>query len=155
MVSPYHYRLDWQIWFAAMADYRTQPWLVHLVYKLLHADPGALSLLAGDPFDGRPPRRIRADLYEYEFAPAGEEGWWRRRRLGEYLPALAAGDPALRRVVEGFGWPLLPGPPRSPSASSAAGARMSLAAPAERPDRPADAPFPRGRMLIPASLTLL
>ena len=117
VVSPYHYRLDWQIWFAAMADYRTQPWLVHLVYKLLHADPGALSLLAEDPFDGRPPRRIRADLYEYEFAPAGEEGWWRRRRLGEYLPALSAGDPALRRVVEGFGWPLLPGPPRSPSAS--------------------------------------
>ena len=118
VVSPYHYRLDWQIWFAAMADYRTQPWLVHLVYKLLHADPGALSLLAEDPFDGRAPRRIRADLYEYEFAPAGEAGWWRRRRLGEYLPALSAGDPALRRVVEGFGWPLLPGP-RQPSASQA------------------------------------
>ena len=118
VVSPYHYRLDWQIWFAAMADYRTQPWLVHLVYKLLHADPGTLSLLAGDPFDGQAPSRIRADLYEYEFTPAGEAGWWRRRRLGEYLPALSAGDPALRRVVQGFGWPLLPAL-RRPSASQA------------------------------------
>ena len=116
LVSPYHHRLDWQIWFAAMADYRSQPWLVHLVYKLLHADPGALSLLAEDPFDRRAPRRVRADLYEYEFAPAGEEGWWRRRRLGEYLPALSAGDPALRRVVEGFGWPLLPVPRQPPTA---------------------------------------
>ncbi len=116
VVSPYHHRLDWQIWFAAMADYRSQPWLVHLVYKLLHADPGALSLLAEDPFEGRPPRRIRADLYEYGFAPPGEPGWWRRRRLGEYLPALSAGDPALRRVVEGFGWPLLPVPRQPPTA---------------------------------------
>jgi hypothetical protein len=115
VVSPYHYRLDWQIWFAAMADYRSQPWLVHLVYKLLHADAGALGLLAGDPFGGRRPRWIRADLYEYEFAPLGDDGWWRRRRLGVYLPPLSAGSPALRRIIEGFGWPLLDGAERPAS----------------------------------------
>lgn len=107
VVAPYHLRLDWQIWFAAMADYRSQPWLVHLVYKLLHAEPTQLALFANDPFDSQRPRWIRADLYEYRFAGAGEEGWWKRRRIGEYLPALAADDPGLRRIVEGFGWPLL------------------------------------------------
>ncbi|MEE2833770.1 MAG: lipase maturation factor family protein [Candidatus Latescibacterota bacterium] len=107
VVSPYHHRLDWQIWFAAMGDYRTQPWLLHLVYKLLHADPEILGLLASDPFGGRRPRWIRADLYRYEFAPPVEDGWWRRRRLGPYLPPLSARDPSLQRIVESFGWPLL------------------------------------------------
>ena len=107
VVSPYHLRLDWQIWFAAMADYRTQPWLVHFVYKLLHADPGALSLLALDPFDGQRPTAIRADLYQYHFAPRGAQAHWTRERQRAYLPILRAADPQLQRVIEGFGWKLL------------------------------------------------
>jgi len=45
-ISPYHLRLDWLVWFAAMSEYRQHPWLVHLALKLLQADPGALALLA-------------------------------------------------------------------------------------------------------------
>ena len=140
VVSPYHLRLDWQMWFAAMSDYRTQPWLVHLVYKLLHAEPGALSLLAADPFDGRRPRFIRADLYRYRFAgrddgegfaPAREgdgglQPWWERERLGPYLPPLSARDPGLLRVIASFGWPLLS--PAGPGGDAAA-----LAAPVTPP----------------------
>ncbi|MEE2657617.1 MAG: lipase maturation factor family protein [Candidatus Latescibacterota bacterium] len=105
-MSPYHYRVDWQIWFAAMTDYRTQPWIVHFAYKLLVADPGALGLLARDPFNGERPTALRADLYRYRFAPVGDTAWWLRERIGEYLPLLQADSPGLRRVVESFGWPL-------------------------------------------------
>jgi hypothetical protein len=106
LVTPYHYRLDWQIWFAAMSSPARYPWTLHLAWKLLHNDPGALGLLANDPFPGAPPRYVRADLYEYEFAPPGNaEGvWWRRRRLGAWIPPLAADDPRLLRFLEAYGW---------------------------------------------------
>ena len=107
VVAPYHHRLDWQIWFAAMSDYRTQPWLVHLVYKLLHGDQPVAGLLARNPFPDQPPGYIRAELYAYEFTELEEEGWWKRRRVGEYLPAVASDNPSLIRVVESFGWPVL------------------------------------------------
>jgi Lipase maturation factor len=103
-MSPYHYRIDWQIWFAAMTDPDQAPWTLHLVWKLLHADRGALSLLAGDPFEGRAPRFIRAVLYQYQFAPLGQDEWWRRRRLGEWLPPLSADDPRLLRFLRAYGW---------------------------------------------------
>ena len=106
LVSPYHYRLDWQIWFAAMSDYSRQPWLVHFVYKLLQADPGALSLLASDPFRGERPKFVRADFYEYEFTDFSTDGWWKRRKLGAYLPALSVDNPQLRKFIASFGWPL-------------------------------------------------
>ena len=113
LVSPYHYKLDWQMWFAAMSEYRHQPWLVHYVYLLLTGDQGALSLLGDNPFPTRPPRFIRAELYEYRFARPGQPGWWERERLGVYLPPLSAGDPALLAALAQFGWvsaPPSPGP---------------------------------------------
>jgi len=106
IISPYHYRLDWQIWFAAMSDPNRHGWTLHLVWKLLHNDPGALSLLANDPFPARPPRYIRAVLYEYEFAPLDDpEGrWWKRTRLGPWLPPLATDDENLRSFLAARGW---------------------------------------------------
>jgi hypothetical protein len=38
VISPYHYRLDWQMWFAAMSIVGREPWVVHLVAKLLRGD---------------------------------------------------------------------------------------------------------------------
>ncbi len=113
VVSPYHYRLDWQIWFAAMSSPDRYPWTVHLVWKLLHNDPGALSLLANNPFAKAPPRYIRAELYRYEFAPPGEPdgAWWRRTPLGLWLPPLSADDPRLRRYLALHGW--IPGDVRA------------------------------------------
>lgn len=104
MVAPYHYRLDWQIWFAAMSDYRQHPWLLHFVYKLLRGDAGALGLLAGDPFPEGPPEFIRAQLYEYRFTRLGDEGgaWWTRQRVGTYLPALSADHPGLVEFLQSY-----------------------------------------------------
>jgi hypothetical protein len=106
VVAPYQPRLDWQIWFAAMSTPERYPWTLHLVWKLLHNDPGTLSLLAGNPFPGAPPRFIRARYYRYEFAPPGDPSgaWWRRTLAGEWLPPLSAGDPRLQRFLAARGW---------------------------------------------------
>jgi hypothetical protein len=104
-MSPYHYRLDWLLWFAAMGTPREYPWAVHLVWKLLHADAGARGLLAVDPFGGQPPRFIRVDLYRYRFAPRGARAWWERTRLGPWLPPLAVDSDGLRACIERQGWP--------------------------------------------------
>lgn len=113
LVSPYHYKLDWQLWFAAMSDYRHQPWLIHYIYLLLTGDQDALSLLGKNPFAAQPPHFIRAERYEYRFARPGQPGWWEREYLGPYLPPLAADDPALLAALAQFGWvraPPSPGP---------------------------------------------
>ncbi len=70
-IAPYQPRLDWQMWFASMSAPSEYPWTLHLVWKLLHNDPGALSLFGGNPFPQKPPRYIRAVLYRYEFARPG------------------------------------------------------------------------------------
>jgi hypothetical protein len=105
-VTPYHYRLDWLIWFAAMSDYEHHPWLVHLIWKLLHNDPGALSLLAGNPFPEGPPKFVRVELYRYEFTDWGDPSgaWWKRKRIREYLAPLSADNPQLRAYLEMHGW---------------------------------------------------
>jgi hypothetical protein len=105
-IAPYQPRLDWQMWFAAMGTPDQYPWSLHFVWKLLHNDPGALSLLGGNPFPDRPPRYIRAVLYRYQFAPPGNPrgNWWTRVEQGLWLPPLSADDPHLRTFLERSGW---------------------------------------------------
>jgi lipase maturation factor len=103
-VTPYHYRLDWQMWFAGLSRAERQPWIFNLVYKLLSGDRAVLSLLRNNPFPDAPPTYVRASLYRYEFTRFGESGWWRRQRLGAYLPALTRDDPRLLDVLDRLGW---------------------------------------------------
>jgi Lipase maturation factor len=103
-VAPYQPRIDWQIWFAAMASPAEYPWTLHLVWKLLHNDHGTLSLLANDPFPNAQPRYIRARLYRYQFAPLGDKAWWKREPIGEWLPALSTDDTEFRRLLEAMDW---------------------------------------------------
>jgi hypothetical protein len=106
VVSPFQPRLDWQIWFAAMATPADYPWTLHFAWKLLEGDRGLLRLLANDPFPDSPPRFVRAQLYRYAFAPAEDPSgaWWTRRLLGPWLRPLAADDPDLREALIHQGW---------------------------------------------------
>jgi hypothetical protein len=106
LVAPYQPRFAWQIWFAAMSTPEHYPWTLHLVWKLLHNDPGTLSLLATNPFPDDPPRWVRARLYRYAFAPPDDpEGrWWQRTLVGTWLPPLSADDVRLRRFLATRGW---------------------------------------------------
>lgn len=105
-IAPYQLRLDWQMWFASMSSPQEYPWTLHLVWKLLHNDPGAVSLFKSTPFPGKPPRYIRAVLYRYAFAkPGNPQGlWWNRRRIGLWLPPLSADDLILSDYLRGAGW---------------------------------------------------
>jgi len=121
LMSPYHYRIDWQIWFAAMTDPSHAAWTLHFVWKLLHNDPATLGLLAGNPFPDAPPRFIRARLYRYRFTVRGEPGTWHRELLGQWLPALSPEDPRLLAVLRRYGWIARNGPPLPPPADEADG----------------------------------
>jgi hypothetical protein len=103
-MSPYHYRLDWLLWFAAMGGPRNYPWAVHLVWKLLEADPTVLGLLAGDPFGGAPPRYVRIELYRYRFAPRGARDWWSREHITTWLPPLSLDNEELKAFLRQQGW---------------------------------------------------
>ena len=87
--APYHLRLDWLMWFAAMSSPMYHEWFVPLMVKLLEADPAVLALLRADPFAGRRPRFIRARLFLYRFTTPSERresgAWWHRRYVSEYL----------------------------------------------------------------------
>jgi lipase maturation factor 1 len=92
-VQPHQPRLDWQMWFAALGDYRGNPWTVQLMAKLLQGSPEVSRLFAKDPFPGPPPRFVRALVYDYRFTTLAEKratgNWWQRELKGEYLPALS------------------------------------------------------------------
>lgn len=104
-VAPYQYKLDWQLWFAAFGSASDQPWLLHLVEKLLRGDSVVDSLFAVQPFRGHPPRYVRALFYRYRFAPRGERGvYWRRELLGEYLRPLSLDDPDFQSYLRAYGF---------------------------------------------------
>jgi hypothetical protein len=89
-VAPYHMRLDWLMWFAAMSNAGDYPWFSSLLLKLLQGDPAVLGLLRSNPFPEHPPKWIRAQLYRYEFTTRDEHrrsgAWWTRSLAGPYFP---------------------------------------------------------------------
>jgi len=88
-VAPHQPRLDWQMWFAALGNWRQNPWVLALATRLLRGSTEVLALLENNPFPDKPPRFIRATLYDYRFTDfAGRRqtgAWWRRKPTGEYL----------------------------------------------------------------------
>ena len=89
IVAPHQPRLDWQMWFAALSDYRQNRWFVNFAVRLLQGEPAVLRLLAYNPFPNAPPKYIRASFYQYHFTHFGEPGWWKRDDKGLYLPPVS------------------------------------------------------------------
>jgi hypothetical protein len=91
-VQPHQPRLDWQMWFAALGNYRGNPWLISLMNHMLRGTPEPLSLLAHNPFPDAPPRFVRATTYDYTFTSPTEKretgNWWKRDNPRPYTPAL-------------------------------------------------------------------
>ena len=89
-VAPHQPRLDWQMWFAALGDYQSDPWIVRFLVRLLQGSPEVLRLLARNPFSDTPPHYIRAMLYQYRFTTPAERAstgaWWSRELKGVYVP---------------------------------------------------------------------
>jgi hypothetical protein len=92
-VAPYHPRLDWQMWFAALSDFRREPWFLEFCRHLLMGSPQVLGLMDVNPFPDAPPRYLRAITYDYHFTDAATRraggAWWTRRPFQLYCPVLA------------------------------------------------------------------
>ncbi len=92
-VAPYQPRLDWQMWFAALSDYKNTPWFSQFMLRLLEGSPDVLALLKDGPFQDHPPRFVRARVYEYHFSDSQTRrttgAWWSRQYLGIYFPAVS------------------------------------------------------------------
>ncbi|GHE90819.1 membrane protein [Streptomyces werraensis] len=89
--APYHLRLDWLMWFAALSPAYASPWFGRLVERLLENDPDTLRLLRRSPFPAdAPPRHIRARLFRYRFTTWRElretGACWERTYVREFLP---------------------------------------------------------------------
>jgi hypothetical protein len=86
--APYHLRLDWLMWFAALSPAYARPWLPRLLQALLTGDPNVLRLLRANPFADRPPACVRVSRYRYRFTTwrqLRQSGtWWERTPAGIY-----------------------------------------------------------------------
>jgi hypothetical protein len=90
--APYQPRFDWNLWFASLGAWRSNPMVPRTEERLLAGSPDVLALFAGNPFPNQPPRQIRAVLWQYWFTSPSEKHaqgmWWKRQRLGLYAPTL-------------------------------------------------------------------
>ncbi len=95
--QPHQPRLDWEMWFAALGTRQPMPWtarevLPRLCQRLLEGEPAVMALFAEVPFDGKPPRFLRATYRSYRFTIAEERretgDWWKRDRDQGHVPPL-------------------------------------------------------------------
>jgi lipase maturation factor 1 len=98
-VAPFHPRLDWQMWFAALDPPGNAEWLRSLAGHLLRGTPEVVALLRRNPFPDAPPRMIHLVVYDYRFTTPEERrrthAWWYRVPVG-YLsvPLTGAESPS-------------------------------------------------------------
>lgn len=98
--APYHLRLDWLMWFAALSPGYARDWFGPFVERLLAGDRDTLRLLRHNPFPDAPPTHVRARLYRYRYTTWRElretGAWWHRTLLREYMPPVRLREPAER-----------------------------------------------------------
>src|SRR5271168_2016025 len=90
--APYQPRFDWNLWFASLGAWRSNPIVTSTEERLLNGDSDVLALFAANPFPHEPPREVRAVVWRYWFTTPAEKRaqglWWRRELLGLYAPTL-------------------------------------------------------------------
>ncbi len=89
IVAPHQPRLDWQMWFAALGNYRSNRWFVNFMIRLLQGEPSVTRLLRYTPFANAPPKFIRARVFQYRFTRWGARDWWTREERGTYFPTVS------------------------------------------------------------------
>lgn len=92
LYAPYQPRLDWNLWFASLGQWRQNMFVMETEERLLRGSPDVLNLFAGDPFAGSPPQRVRTIRWQYWFTDLKTKhdtgAWWTRKLLGPYSPCL-------------------------------------------------------------------
>ncbi|GGZ06326.1 lipase maturation factor family protein [Streptomyces nitrosporeus] len=91
--APYHLRLDWMMWFAALSPAYARPWFRPFAERLLRNDRDTLRLLCHNPFPDGPPAHVRARVFHYEFTGPRElratGHWWRRTYVRDFMRPMA------------------------------------------------------------------
>jgi len=104
--APYQPRFDWNLWFASLSDWRSDPIVVRTEERLLAGSPDVVALFKSNPFPTEPPRIVRAVIWQYWFSTPTqrrEQGiWWTRQLLGLYAPTLERQADGKLTVLE---WP--------------------------------------------------
>ncbi|HJV35046.1 lipase maturation factor family protein [Geomonas sp.] len=107
-IAPYHLRIDWLMWFAAMPSLYYDPWFIHLLERLLQGDQPTLGLLKGNPFPTAPPRLVRALHYRYRFTTPEERQrtglWWHRELAGIYFPPVSLNSADFQKLLRQLGY---------------------------------------------------
>jgi hypothetical protein len=96
-VAPHMPRLDWQLWFAALAwrpddvtwiACRRHRYVLETQRALLAGNERVLGLFGYDPFPENTPKYVRAVVYDYRFTDRSEAGaaWWTADYLGNFCP---------------------------------------------------------------------
>lgn len=93
-VAPHQPRLDWQLWFVALAGPRHYALFDRLLARLLAGEADVLGLL-GPGARGRP-TAVRAMLYH---TAIGDDGAWNRTLVGMFRAPLGTGEAAGLAVV--------------------------------------------------------
>jgi predicted DCC family thiol-disulfide oxidoreductase YuxK len=93
-VAPHMPRVDWQMWFASLAEPSDSPWFANLLFRLLEGSPSVTALLGPNPL-GRDvaPLYARAVRYETAFSTRAQRradgSWWTRTRKGLFFPVVS------------------------------------------------------------------
>jgi hypothetical protein len=102
--APYQPRFDWNLWFASLGSWREYPIVPRTEVRLLSNESDVLNLFEQNPFPQKPPRQVRAVLWQYWFTSMGEKRtqglWWRRQYLGLYAPTIELDADGNIRAVE-------------------------------------------------------
>ncbi|KAK3746690.1 hypothetical protein QZH41_006738 [Actinostola sp. cb2023] len=105
-VAPHQPRLDWQMWFAALESFESNPWFLRLLSKLLEGEKDVLALMGENKeFTGSPPKYIRAQLFLYHYTEnttspsdvvlksgSRSQAWWMREYVGNYTSFIASNE---------------------------------------------------------------
>ncbi len=96
-IAPHQPRLDWQMWFAALSEFRLNSWFIAFLIRLLQGSAPVLALLKHNPFPNSPPIYVRAVVYDYRFTTRAERrdsgAWWTRERRWLYCPVYSLRGP--------------------------------------------------------------
>ncbi|WP_405386538.1 lipase maturation factor family protein [Streptomyces sp. NBC_01102] len=91
--APYHLRLDWMMWFAALSPTYARSWFGPFVERLLRGDRDTLRLLRHNPFPDEPPAHIRARVFHYRYTDPRELRatgcWWHRTFVRDFMRPVA------------------------------------------------------------------
>ena len=102
--APYQPRFDWNLWFASLGSWQEYPIVPRTEVRLLSNDSDVLNLFKKNPFPQKPPRQVRAVLWQYWFTTMAEKRaqglWWRRQLLGLYAPTIELDSDGKIRAVE-------------------------------------------------------